>query len=66
VFFSATSFKTRERENSTTRWDGPEYPHYSEYSTRLQSYAAWPEISEQKADNLSNAGFFYKGEALHK
>jgi len=35
------------------------FPHYSKRSARIKSLATWPATSKQKAENLSNAGFFY-------
>jgi len=32
----------------------------------MQSYGSWHAISKEKAENLSNAGFFNTGKALHR
>ena len=48
-----------DRKHNTTQWDGPKYQHYSTHYARMQSYNTWP-ADWKKAENLSNAGFFYK------
>ena len=50
-----------DRKHYITQWDGPKYQHYSTHYARMQSYNTWPAYSKQKAENLSNAGFFYTG-----
>jgi hypothetical protein len=61
IVFTAASFKMPERKNNTTQLDGPKYQHHSKHNVRMQSYATWSVDSKQKAENLSEAGFFYTG-----
>ena len=49
------------RQHNTTRWDPPLYPIYSTNKNRMQSFVTWSAGSKQKPQDLSNAGFFYKG-----
>jgi hypothetical protein len=67
VLFTATSFRVLEhefRQHNTTRWDGPMCTYYSTHANRMQSYTNWPVTSEQKAKDLSDAGFFYTGKNI--
>jgi hypothetical protein len=58
VFFSAA------RRQGTTQWDSPKYFYYSRVSARLLSFVTWPADATQKAEKLSNGGFFYTGKIL--
>jgi hypothetical protein len=67
--FTAASFKMPEQElkqHDRAQWHGPTYPRYSSNNTRMQSYTSKRAISKQKAENLTNTGFFNTGKALHK
>jgi len=67
-FFSATSFKIPEKESrqqNTIQCYVSAYLHYSTNNTRMHSYVSCPHILNQKAENLSNADFFYTGIFLH-
>ena len=64
LLFTATSFKVPAQEirrHDTTQWDSPKYPPFSTRASRMSSFATWPANAKQKAENLSNAGFFYVG-----
>jgi len=53
--FTAIKF----RQHNSILWDGPMYPYYSSYNSRMQSFASWPTASEQKPKDLSGAGSFH-------
>jgi hypothetical protein len=62
--FTGTSFKIPKRKHNTTQLDSPKYQPYSRHSAQMQFYASWPTNSNQKAENLSEAGFFFTGKVL--
>jgi hypothetical protein len=67
--FTAASFKMSQhelRQHNTVQWHGPIYPHFSTHNNRIMSFATWPAISKQTAENLSYAGFFYTGSGLNR
>jgi hypothetical protein len=39
--------------------------YYSSYQARMQFFTTWPTASEEKAENLSDTGFFHRGELLY-
>ena len=48
-----------------TCWEGPRYPGFSGYSSRLRSFAkrSWPH-PKRSPNSFSAAGFFYAGKDL--
>ena len=48
-----------------TCWDGPRYPAFGNYISRLRSFAhkSWPQ-PKRSPDSFSAAGFFYTGKIL--
>ena len=48
-----------------TCWDGPRYPAFSNYNSRLRSFAkrSWPH-PRRSPTSFSAAGFFYTGKVL--
>ena len=64
MFFTATSFKIREhqlKQHNTTRWDPPTFPNYSTNKKQDAVIRYLAARSKHKPQDLSNAGFFYKG-----
>ncbi|XP_012229106.2 death-associated inhibitor of apoptosis 1 [Linepithema humile] len=59
VFFDAKSdTKSTVEVNDII---GVEYPKYTSYTERLQSFQSWPKEKSQKKEDMAAAGFFYSG-----
>jgi len=69
MIFTATSprtFTDAKKEHDCNQWDSPLYPQFRRLAPRMQSFSTWPVSPNQNADDLSEGGFFYRGNVFYK